>query len=436
MANSRLEKTLLVIFGVSLSVILLLMPLHAFISTWGGANIGPLLVWKSWKEILLLALVPLVIWYCIVRKDVARQIWQSWLIKLIVLYTLFTALLAITSQASGEAVLAGLLMNLRFLAVFILAALLYFSGSPVVRRIKKWLPNCLFIITIGLSVLAIAQVTVVPKDFLASFGYNKDTTIAPYTVVDSDPNALRAFATMRGPNPLGAYLLLPLGLALVTIVRQRRNILAGAALGLGVVALILTSSRSAWFGALAGLVVLALTMVPGHRLIKWIKYGAIPAILAAAALLWAATTIPAVRLAVFHTRSDRATLTEGSDTKHWQATAAGLKSAWQYPLGQGVGTSGPASIYNTKQPSKLPENYYVQLAEEIGWPGLALFVVINVVIAVKLWQRRQNTVVKALLASFIGIAVINFFLHGWSDDPTAITWWGIAGLYLFSDNKD
>ena len=64
------------------------------------------------------------------------------------------------------------------------------------------------------------------------FGYDKLLTIAPYVLLDSNQDALRAFATMRGPNDFGSYLLLPLLLALALVIDQKRNILAGAALGL------------------------------------------------------------------------------------------------------------------------------------------------------------------------------------------------------------
>lgn len=427
----RLERILLVAFAL----IIVLLPLHAFISTWGGTAIGPLLVWKSWKEILLVALLPLVVWYCLLRPDVAGRLWRSWLTKLILVYALLQVVFAIVSQASVGAVLDGLLVNLRFLAMLLLAGLLYYADDPWLHWVKCWLPKWLFITTIVLSLMAIAQVTIVPRDFLAHFGYNKDTTIAPYLVVDQNPNALRAFATLRGPNPFGAYLLLPLAVALVTVVRQRRNVLAGLALGLGVIALVLSSSRSAWLGAGAGVIVLAITLVPHDKLVKWIKWGTLPAIILIGAFFWLATTVPSIRIAVFHSRPDRPTLTTGSDDKHWQEVTTGIKDAWQHPLGQGVGVSGPASFYNTKAAPKVPESYYVQLAQEVGWAGLALFVAINVIVAVKLWQRRQDNLAKALLASFIGVTVINLFLHGWADDPTSMTWWGIAGLYLFADNK-
>lgn len=419
------------IFIVALCVVLLLLPFHAFISTWGGTEIGPYFVWKSWKEILLAALIPLVVWYCFIRRDIAAIIWRSWLTTFVLAYTLLHCAFAIGSQASPEAVMAGLLMNLRFLAILVLAQVVWAGDHPWLHWVKRWGPTWLFVTTIIISLLAIAQISIVPRDFLVQFGYGPDT-IPAYLMVDENPDAMRAFATLRGPNPLGSWLLLPIALAAITVFRQRRNVLAGLALGLGVCALVASGSRSAWLGAGAALVVLAVTLIPRDKLIKAVKVGALPAILLGAGFLYLATTIPVLRLAVFRSSPGDALL-EGSTEKHWQETARGWNDAVANPLGQGVGVSGPASFYNTVP--DVPENYFVQIAQETGFAGLLLFTAISVAVAYQLWQRRHSAMQAALLASFIGINVINIFLHGWSDDPTAMTWWALCGVYLFADNK-
>lgn len=419
-----------IVFGL----VLTLLPVHAFLSTWGGTAIGPMHIWKSWKEILLGAIIPLVVLYCIQHKDTARKVWNSWLTTLILAYTLLTLAYTMGSQASPDAVLAGVVMNLRFFAIFILGYLLWASGHPWVEQIKRRLPTGLFIVTIGISVLALAQVTVISRDFLTQFGYSPGT-IPAFLMVDENPEALRAFATMRGPNPLGAWLLLPLALAAVTVMRQSRNILAGAALGLGLCGLIASGSRSAWLGALVGAIVLAAALVPRDKLKRAVKIGLIPVLALGGIFLILATNVPALRLAVFRSSPDDPYLLEGSTEKHWQETANGLADAALHPFGQGAGTAGPASFYNQNATPKIAENYFVQIAQEIGWLGLILFVGISCMVVFHLWKRRHSTMHAALLASFVAINVINIFLHGWSDDPTSMTWWAIAGLYLFADSK-
>jgi uncharacterized protein involved in cysteine biosynthesis len=134
---------------------------------------------------------------------------------------------AVCSAASSEAAIAGVLMNLRFFALFVLAQVIIASGAPWVETLKKRLSVWIVATGVILASLAVLQVTVVPKDFLAGFGYNKDVTISPYLLVDEDPGTLRAFATTRGPNTLAAYLLLPLAVTLLLWAQRRTWWLAG-----------------------------------------------------------------------------------------------------------------------------------------------------------------------------------------------------------------
>ncbi len=420
---------------VAFAAILILLPVHTFISNWGGATFGSLLVWKVWPELLMVAMLPFLLAYYHYRPDVAKKLSKNWLTILIAAYIILNIGYGVISHASQAAVIAGLLMNMRFVAILLLAQAIAYSDDTWVVAAKRWLEPWLFVTTILLAVLAILQVTVIPRDFLTQFGYDKQTTTAPYLTVDEHPDALRAFATMRGPNPLGEYLILPLILALLAMIREPRNLLAGLALGLGLVALVATGSRSAWLGLIVAAVALITASVPIKKLLVGIAWAFVPVVSLTFVFFWVAANVPALRLAVFHSSVGDPTLTEGSVDKHWQATTEGAVDVWQHPLGQGVGTAGPASFYNTSAGPKIPENYFVQIAQEMGFVGLGLFVLINFVVVYRLWRQRQQTWSRVLFASFIGLTVVNIFLHGWSDDPTSMTWWGIAGLFLLADNK-
>jgi len=119
-----------------------------------------------------------------------------------------------------------------------------------------------------------------------------------------------------------------------------------------------------------------------------------------------------------------------SDQGHLQALRAGLSDVAHHPIGFGPGTAGPASYYNTGHPTRIAENYFVQIGQETGWLGLVLFILINVGVGMLLYVRRADPLALSLFASLIGLTFINLFSHAWADDTLAYVWWGLAGVAL------
>ena len=109
-----------------------------------------------------------------------------------------------------------------------------------------------------------------------------------------------------------------------------------------------------------------------------------------------------------------------------EAWSKGVKSIIKQPLGQGPGTAGPASFRNNRP--RIAENYFIQIAQEVGIIGMAIFMAISVVIAKYLWRLRSQTLPAILLASFIGLNLVNLLSHAWADDTLAYLWWGLAGV--------
>lgn len=429
----KLTNILPWILLIGFGVILVLLPFHAFLSTWAGASFGQPLVWKSWKEILLLLLLPVVVAYLYVKPEIAQILWSRWINKLVLLFSLIVGIGAILSPATVEAIASGIMFDLRFFALFLLAQIIVESKYVGVEKIKSLVGPALLFITIILGIMAVLQVLSLPKDFLVQFGYDKNSSIAPFILVDENQDALRAFATMRGPNTLGAYLVLPIALALVLVMKQRRNYLAWASLGLGLVALGLTGSRSAWLGAFAAIATIVLLFVPGKKLGKLLLWAMPIGVIASVVAVWLAMTVPVIRLALFHSSPGDPTLLEGSSEQHWVATTTGVADVLAHPFGSGIGTAGPASFYGTTV--KLAENYFVQIAQEVGVIGLGAFIAICLALTMQLWRARDQLWPKVLLASLLGLTVINLFLHGWADDPTAMTWWACAGLFAFATGR-
>jgi hypothetical protein len=137
---------------------------------------------------------------------------------------------------------------------------------------------------------------------------------------------------------------------------------------------------------------------------------------------------------IFHTQTHSAVKTT-SDESHLAALKISAKDIWRQPLGRGPGTAGPASIYNTGHQPRIAENYFVQIAQETGWLGLGLFLLINVGVGYLLWLRRADPLALSLFASLIGLTFINLLSHAWADDTLAYVWWGLAGIAMAPDRK-
>lgn len=420
----------------SLLLIVLLMPYHAFLSTWFGTLIGPLLFWKSWKEILLVLMVVAALSYAARYPLLAKRLLRQPLTIAILAYAALHLLLAIAYQQQMQPTLAGLMTNLRFLAFFLVAQLVLLAVPDRAAVVRQFLTRTLLISTVVISVFGLAQVTVLPQNFLTPFGYSEELTIAPYILIDEQEGALRAFATLRGPNTLGMFLLLPIALLTVLVWRDVRRRMTIPALIVALAALLATGSRSAWIGAFVTVGVLGLVLLGTQRAWRYTLRWGIPVLAVIVLLVVAAFQYPPLRLAIFHSNPGDPTLTEGSTDAHVRATTGGVQDALAYPFGRGPGQAGPASFY--ADTVRLAENYYVQISQEVGVIGLILFLYITFLVARKLWRASSRPhappLTLALLASFWGIAAINILLHGWADDPTSLVWWGLAGLVLTPNN--
>ncbi len=77
----------------------------------------------------------------------------------------------------------------------------------------------------------------------------------------------------------------------------------------------------------------------------------------------------------------------------------------------------------------LTENYYIQIAYEVGVIGIVLFLAVHVLVYRKL-ARQKSILAICLLASFWGYVLVNMLLHIWSNEAVAAQWWLQAGLAM------
>ncbi|MEO7617281.1 MAG: hypothetical protein ABIS59_00390, partial [Candidatus Saccharibacteria bacterium] len=124
-----------------------------------------------------------------------------------------------------------------------------------------------------------------------------------------------------------------------------------------------------------------------------------------------------------------------SNAGHLRALTLGYDKPKAHPFGSGLEAAGRASEGTNDQ--LYTENFYLQLAVQIGYLGLATFLAIVVITATRLWATIKNQPIAiALLASLIGLSINNLLAHTWSDGATAWIWWGLAGIVIAKSKRE
>jgi len=409
--------------------IIVLMPFHAFLTAWFGSNFGHFDAIRLWKEALLASLLigSAVLLYK--DKKLRADIADSWLFRIGILFCLWIGLMTMWGVYKGtvgdNAAGYGLIIDTRpvlFLLVSFIAARSYKSN--------KQIPLYIIIPAVAVITFGLLQF-LLPSDFLRHFGYSSDTLRA-FQTVDNKPDLVRLQSTLRGPNPLGAYLVFAglIALSYKFLKKSHRYLFFGSL----AVVLFGTYSRSAWLGGLAGVFtyVLLRTQGSGQRRKLYLACGVLLVTFSLGIL--ALRNNDFVQNVFFHT-NEQSTSLVSSNTARFEGLNSGLKEAYSQPFGKGVGAAGPASAHNTKRPAHINENYFLQIAEEAGWIGLVLFLSFLGVLAVLLYKRRRESLACALFAVLIATAIINMVSHAWADDTLAYLLFGTIGLFLAKENS-
>jgi hypothetical protein len=407
--------------------ILLLLPFHAFLTVWGASLFGHYTALRLWKETLLVVCVLGVIYLTFVDNKIRGHTLSRrlvWLIFAYMLLNLAWGLLALNQHdVSAKALGYGLVINLRFLVFFIVTWAIALRTSRL-RIHWQWMVLWPAIVVI---VFGLLQILLLPRDFLAHFGYGP-ATIPAYETINNNTQYVRIASTLRGANPLGAYLLIPISLLTLLLVRGKRRRLYSGLLAGALIVELFTFSRSAWVGALLSVATVLLVSVRSERMRRGYLLAAAGLLIIAGGAAAALRHNTSFQNYVFHTQSHSAVKTT-SNQGHLSALKTGLRDLRHHPLGDGPGTAGPASIYNN-HPPRIAEDYYVQIGQETGWLGLILFGLITAGVGYLLWLRRDQPLALSLFASLIGLCFIGLLSHVWADDTLAYVWWGLAGVAM------
>jgi len=429
MRVKRPDAKVAALLAAVVAVIIVLVPFHAFLTVWLAGIFGHYVLLRLWKEILLFFLAcggvyllykdPKLRWKLISYK-------LHWfLLAYLVVHLIWGIVALLTHAVTAEALGYAFIVNLRFLAFFLVVSAIAGYVPSMAKHWPKWVIWPLVVVI----VFGLLQYFVLPYDFLSHVGYNENT-IFPYETINHNIHHLRIMSTLRGANPLGAYLVVVLSLVGV-MAWKRKSVWLSVLLAAGLLALFLSFSRGAWIGMILSFLVIGWNLLPSARARRYAVSGVLVFALIGglvAAALWHNTTFQDT---VFHTNS-HSTVKVSSNQGHESALKNGVMDLLRQPFGRGPGTAGPASVYNDHS-ARIAENYFIQIGQEAGWIGLLLFVAINVVVARALWRRREQTLALGLVASLVGISFINLLSHAWADDTLAYIWWGLAGIAITSE---
>lgn len=417
------------VIAVVLAAILVGLAVHTPATIWVGTLLpdGIDTMLKAWKEVLLLAMIPLVQWLLLREENLRKRLLRDKVLWLTDGYILLHLIMLVVYWQGWWPSIAGLMIDLRFVLVFVVVYILL-SAYP---RARRWLLGA--IVTGAVIIIGFATVQhVLPHDVLKHIGYGPDTVV-PYLTVDRNYDYIRLSSTMRGPNPLGAYavgvVLVAAALLIVRLCARRAQIGAGLLVVLSLVALWYSYSRSAKLALLAGLAVLVWVYRPwryvSRRVLALAASGLIAVTMVAGALVWQSTWFSNV---VLHTNPVDGSATQ-SNEEHWRSLVEGTQLMLAQPFGAGVGSTGSASLYGDNP--LIIENQYLFIAHEVGWLGLVLFLMLFGLIMKRLYLRAADDPWAAgALATGVGMAVIGFVLPVWVDDVVSLVWWTLAAVVL------
>lgn len=411
------------------ALVLVIVPFHAFVTVWGSTVFGHYTVLRLWDDVLAFIMIVVASTWLAREAKLRQWFFGSLLVRLILAYIGLVVLLGCVSYVKGDvtlkALMYGVLVDVRFFAWF-LVVFLTAQRYPWLRT--HWM-RLLVVPAMIVVLFGVLQYTVLPHQFLAHFGYGPKT-IAPIETINHNSHYIRVQSTLRGANPLGAYIVVTVAAIAAALVRDRRKIMFGVLAVATLIALYASGSRSAWIGTMLAGGIVAWFALPQGQLRQWFGVAAVALVVLAGSTFLLLRNNVSFQNAVLHTQN-HSKVSVSSNAAHASAVSNGIQDVLHQPLGDGPGTAGPASAYNGSHPVRIAEDYYIQVAQETGWLGLGLFLAVSYLIGAELYQRASTSrIALVFFAAYVGLLCVNLFEHAWADDTLAFVWWGFAAIAL------
>ncbi len=383
-----------------------------------GLSAGTLSLLSRWQLLILFAVVATTF------RASKREVILNPLDLLLVLFLLLTLLYVPTAPTPVAAAYA--LSNLlQFEAA-------YLAGRVAFRHVRRVAPFVL-LLAIPLAIFGLLQPVLLGAQF-----YQSTASYVPPTYFQNAGSDLpRAMSLLGSPGYFGSFLMVVVSLAFARVLYASNKsasggfALAAISLVLSAGALIATFHRSSWLGAAGACATVA--FLSARRPQRLLLFAPLLVI-----LLWIGSgTFGIIR--VLQSALSQQDFSVGS---HVDRAQEYVQLVLNSPLGTGLGNAGNAALFLGNPDAAGVEGGYSQVALQLGWLGLVVFVAIHAVAIILLLRNRfvsgddaYRWVQIGAAGAIAGVALFNLFLPFQSFNPALMVLWLLVGCAVSSQRQ-
>ncbi len=425
-----------------LVTLVIVLPFHAFLTMLARyyflLNGQQVFFVAFWKELLIILLVTVVL---------TKSLWRSKLpFKILTIDWLIFALfgLGVLSIIYGtkdlNQAIWGLRTDFEFFAVYFLARSIINNKNQLKILLASILGSGVLVALFGFI-----QIYFLPADYLMRFGYTWLPWVpnGPLQAYQGLGNLVRIISTFSGAIQLGPYLAILILLSISLLIFIKSKIIKIFLVFFSIFCLFPlyhTFTRSAWLGLTVSLFILILILLQkSFKKISTSNKRIISVVLIVvflAGLILGVSFLLKSAVPGGATYFDELVLHRASTSEHLASITESLRTIKNNPFGSGLGTSGLVTLRFGHR--SLSENWYLQIALEMGVLGLGIFIAIMVLFirsVYRLYRNNKDNFIKGIslgvLLSFVCFSIVGLFLHAWGDNTVvALTFWILAGALI------
>lgn len=447
-----------------IAFLLCFLPFHAFGVTslnflFFEPGTSPYILLSLWKEFAVVFLCLLLCLYFLVnRRFPFFDVVDAFIVLLFIHLGIVTFFNSDLSQPM--AIMASVKYSFYFLGLFFLL-----KHYPFYQFEKRYLVQFLYMSTIAVVVFGLMLQFFDGYEILTFFGYYHEPSVyfgdrpIAYCQLIEGTNICRNQSVFAGPNQYASFLLIvfpivaavwvsflfdspknilhkyiihPLKKGVLSLkesdwtkINRIDLVMSMFIMGLTFLSLITTFTRSAWIGV-------SLAILFGSYF--FISKEAFRKVLIGMGVLMA-VVISGIFLFQGNDLYQKIIVRVSSSGGHYEKLIESIEIIQENPMGYGLGAAGASSRFSDQGKELISENWFLQIAIEVGLFGLLLYLLIFIYIGwrfiVMAYITRSlfhSLICVSVVISLFSLAGMGMMLHVFEDAATAVTFWILAGL--------